>query len=165
VDAAPGFVELATARSAALFRTALLLTGDWQLAEDLVQETLGRLFVHWSKVARADNPAAYAQASLVRTFLSGRRKRSSTERPTAELDAGRAPADDVSLRVTLLAALAQLDPADRAVLVLRYWEDLDAPTTAELVGSTPAAVRTRCSRALTRLRGVLGDDLADLLPH
>ena len=165
MDAAPGFVELATARSPALFRTALLLTGDWQLAEDLVQETLGRLFVHWSKVTRADNPAAYAQAALVRTFLSGRRKRSSTERPTAELDTGPAPDDDASLRVTLLAALARLDPADRAVLVLRYWEDLDAPATAELVGSTAGAVRTRCSRALGRLRDVLGDDLADLLPH
>jgi len=85
-------------------------------------------------------------------------------RPTAELDTGQAPDDDVSLRVTLLAALARLDPPDRAVLVLRYWEDLDAPATAVLVGSTPAAVRTRCSRALGRLREVLGDDLADL-PH
>jgi RNA polymerase sigma-70 factor (sigma-E family) len=165
VDAAPGFVELATARSPALFRTALLLTGDWHAAEDLVQETLGRLYARWSRVARADNPAAYAQAALVKTFLSGRRKRSSTERPHADVDPGPTADDDASLRVTLLAALARLDPADRAVLVLRYWEDLDSPTTAELVGSTPAAVRTRCSRALVRLRDVLGDDLADLLPH
>src|SRR5919206_1877303 len=88
VEAEAEFVELATARGAALFRTALLLTGDWHAAEDLVQETLGKLYVHWSRVARADDPAAYARTALVRTFLSSRRRRSSTERPRAEVDPG-----------------------------------------------------------------------------
>jgi RNA polymerase sigma-70 factor (sigma-E family) len=164
VDAEPGFVEFATARSAALFRTAWLLTGDWHLAEDLVQETLGRLYPRWSKVARADQPAAYAHTVLVRVFLSRRRLRSNHEQPSEHVDrADRASTEnDISLRLTLLSALGRLDKTDRAVLVLRYWEDLDAPTTAGLVGMTPAAVRTRASRALGRLREILGDDLANL---
>ena len=62
----------------------------------------------------------------------------------------------------MLAALAQLGPIDRAALVLRYCEDLDAATTADLLGTTPEAVRTRCRRALARLRDVLGDNLTDL---
>ena len=159
------FVELATARGPALFRTAWLLTGDWHLAEDLVQETLGRVYARWSRVAAADDPAAYVHTVLVNVFHSHRRRRSSTERPTdvSELtEAARSDAD-ISLKVALRDALGRLDRLDRAVVVLRYWDDLDAPATGVLVGLSPAAVRTRCSRALTRLRQVLGDDLADLL--
>ncbi len=159
------FVELATARGSALFRTAWLLTGDWHLAEDLVQEALGRIYARWSRVAAADEPAAYAQTVLLRTFLSHRRRRSSTERPTdrTEMPDDAANESDLPLRVALMDALGRLDRIDRAVVVLRYWDDLDAPATGALVGLSPAAVRTRCSRALGRLREVLGDDLADLL--
>jgi RNA polymerase sigma-70 factor (sigma-E family) len=168
VTSEQAFVELATARGPALFRTAWLLTGDFHLAEDLVQEALGRIYARWSKVAAADQPAAYAHTVLVHVFLSQRRRRSSTERPSdaSLLDGmGDRPGadDDVPLRVALRDALAHLDRTDRAVVVLRYWDDLDAPTTGALVGLSPAAVRTRCSRALTRLRDVLGDDLAELL--
>jgi RNA polymerase sigma-70 factor (sigma-E family) len=167
VDAEPGFVEFAGARSPALFRTAWLLTGDWHLAEDLVQDTLGRVYVKWSTVSRAHEPAAYAHTVLVHQFLSRRRRRSSGERPVAAAEVpdvtGRP--DDPDLRVVLRDALARLDRTDRAVLVLRYWEDLDASTTGALVHLSPAAVRTRARRALGRLREVLGDDLADLLPR
>jgi RNA polymerase sigma-70 factor (sigma-E family) len=157
------FTQFATARGGALFRTAFALTGDWHRAEDLVQETLGRLYVRWSRVARADDPSAYATTTLVRLFISGRRLRSSTERPTAEIVVQEAAADeDVGLRLTVLEALGHLGPADRAALVLRYCEDLDAATTAGLLGSTPEAVRTRCRRALARLRDLLGDNIDDL---
>lgn len=162
-EAEAAFVQLATARAGALFRTALLLTADWHAAEDLVQETLAKLYASWPRVARSTDPAAYARTTLVRTFLSGRRRRSSSERPSADLDPGRARDEDLALRQTLLAALSELPPQDRAVLVLRYWEDLDAPATAELLGTTPAAVRTRSRRALTRLRELVGGDLAALL--
>ena len=167
MDAEPGFVEFAGARSPALFRTAWLLTGDWHLAEDLVQDTLGRVYAKWATVSRADEPAAYAHTVLVHQFLSRRRRRSSGERPVAAADVPDAPTgqDDADLRVMLLDALARLDRTDRAVLVLRYWEDLDAPATGALVNLTAAAVRTRSRRALSRLREVLGDDLADLLPR
>lgn len=167
MDAEPGFEEFASARSAALFRTAWLLTGDWHLAEDLVQDTLGRLFARWSAVARADSPAAYAQTVLLHGYLGRRRRRSFHERPVHALEPTPVPSTDgdADLRVMLLGALAQLHRTDRAVLVLRYWEDLDAPATATLLGISPAAVRTRSRRALDRLRAVLGDDLADLLNH
>lgn len=159
------FVEFATARSPGLFRSALLLTGEWYAAEDLVQDTLGNVYGRWGKVSRADNPAAYARAMLVNGFLSGRRRRSATERPVADPAPDGTTADpDAALRATLLAALGGLERQDRAVVVLRYWEDLDVATTARLVGSSPTAVRARAHRALGRLRELLGDELDHLLP-
>ncbi|MCB0908278.1 MAG: SigE family RNA polymerase sigma factor [Nocardioidaceae bacterium] len=156
------FVAFATARTPTLFRLALLLTGEWYAAEDLVQDTLATVYRRWGRVAAAANPAAYARATLVNTHLSARRRRSSTERPVPEPDAGVTHDPDPALRATLLGALARLEPADRAVVVLRFWEDLDVAATAELVGSTPTAVRARCHRALGRLRDLLGHDLHHL---
>ncbi|MGZ4593053.1 MAG: SigE family RNA polymerase sigma factor [Actinomycetes bacterium] len=162
------FTEFAGARSGPLFRTAWLLTGDWHLSEDLVQETLGRMYLHWRRVSQIEEPAAYAHTVLVRAYLSQRRRRSSHERPTAVLPDTAVRSEDeqdASLRLTLFAGLARLDRVDRAVLVLRYWEDQDVQATASLLAMTPGAVRVRCSRALDRLRRVLGDELVDLLQH
>ncbi|GAB2443621.1 sigma factor [Streptomyces incanus] len=79
-----GYGDFAVARAGHLYRSACLLTaGDTHLAEDLVQETLGRVYVHWGRVSRVDNPAGYAQTVLTRAFLTHRRRRSSTERSTA----------------------------------------------------------------------------------
>ena len=75
------FVEFATARAPGLFRSALLLTGEWHAAEDLVQETLGQVFARWTRVTRADNPAAYARAMQVNRFLSDQRRRSAHSPP------------------------------------------------------------------------------------
>ncbi len=156
------FMAFASARAAELFRCALLLTGEWYSAEDLVQDTLTTIYRRWSKVSSAEQPGAYARRVLLNTFLSGRRRRSSTEVPTATIPpaAGR---DDPALRATLLAGLRSLAPRDRAVVVLRYWMDLDAATTGELVGCSPEAVRTRARRALGTLREVLADDFDHLL--
>ncbi|MCT9084689.1 SigE family RNA polymerase sigma factor [Streptomyces fulvoviolaceus] len=159
------YAEFVAARAAQLYRSACLLTaGDTHLAEDLVQETLGRIYTRWHRVTRADNPAGYAQTVLTRTFLAHQRRRSSTERATDALperpDAGSA-SDDVSLRLTLLGALAQLPAKDRAVVVLRYWEDRSIEETAVAMHASSAAVRTRCTRALGRLRELLGEDLAE----
>lgn len=153
----------AVSRVSHLFRSACLLTsGDVHLAEDLVQETLSRMYVLWGRARRIDNPAAYAQTVLVRTFLTHRRRRSASERPLAELPDG-APVDpdDPALRMTLLQALSQLAPKDRAVVVLRYWEDRSVEETAAALQVSPAAVRTRCVRALGRLRGQLGGSIAE----
>jgi RNA polymerase sigma-70 factor (sigma-E family) len=160
----PDFETFAAARGGALYRTAWLLTGDRQLAEDLVQETLARVYVRWHKVARMDNPAAYARRVLVNAHISHRRLRRNREVPVAEVQQPERPveAPDRELRLTLLDGLARLDTVDRTVLVLRYWEDLDVQTTAGLLDLSPANVRTRSLRALGRLRAVLGADLADL---
>lgn len=166
------FLEFAAGRTGHLFRSACLLTsGDTHLAEDLVQEMLGRMYALWGRTrllgraARIDNPAAYAQTVLVPTFLSHRRRRSATERPLGELP-DRAqptvPGDDPELRVALLDALAGLAPKDRAVIVLRYWEDRSIEETAHAMQVSSAAVRTRSVRALARLRERLGGSLTEL---
>ncbi|MFG3499245.1 SigE family RNA polymerase sigma factor [Streptomyces sp. NPDC047928] len=157
------YMEFAAARAGHLFRSACLLTsGDTHLAEDLVQETLGRMYALWGRVSRVDNPAGYAQTVLVRTFLTHRRRRSSDERPLGELpDTAQAPGDDPELRIALLDALATLAPKDRAVVVLRYWEDRSIEETAEAMRVSSAAVRTRSVRALGRLREQLGGTIAE----
>lgn len=162
------FQEFASARAGHLYRSACLLTsGDIHLAEDLVQETLGRMYALWGRVHRIGNPAGYAQTVLVRTFLSHRRRRSATERPLGELP-DRAPeggGDDPTLRIALLDALAALAPKDRAVVVLRYWEDRSVEETADALHVSTAAVRTRCTRALGKLRERLGGSIVEFAHH
>lgn len=160
---ADGFLEFATARTGHLFRSACLLTsGDTHLAEDLVQETLGRMYSLWGRVQRIGNPAGYAQTVLVRTFLSHRRRRSATERPVGELpDRAQVDGDDPALRIALLDALAALAPKDRAVVVLRYWEDRSVEETAQALHVSSAAVRTRSTRALAKLRERLGGSIVE----
>ncbi|GAA3842874.1 SigE family RNA polymerase sigma factor [Streptomyces phyllanthi] len=162
---ADGYPEFAAARAGHLYRSACLLTGgDTHLAEDLVQETLGRLYVKWGRVSRVGNPAGYAQTVLTRTFLAHQRRRSSTERATdtfPDVADPRGPHTDAPLRLTLVEALAQLPAKDRAVVVLRYWEDRSIQETADAMNASSAAVRTRCVRALARLRELLGEDLGE----
>ena len=160
----PEFEEFARARTPALYRHAVMLCGDRHEAEDLVQETLGKVYVRWHRRfgGRIDHPAAYAQTTLSRTFISSRRKRSSTERPTEVLPErpffGDGAADVTGLvddRMVLTEALGRLAPLDRAVLVLRYLEDVSVTEAAEQLGVSPGAVRTRTSRALDKVRDVL----------
>lgn len=157
------FAEFAGARAGHLYRSACLLTaGDTHFAEDLVQETLGRLYVRWGRLSRVENPAGYAQTVLTRTFLAHQRRRSSGEWVTDRLpDLAVAVRGDALLRLTLLDALARLPAKDRAVIVLRYWEDRSIEQTADVLNVSSAAVRTRCVRALGRLRELLGEDLAE----
>ncbi|MFD7288986.1 SigE family RNA polymerase sigma factor [Streptomyces sp. NPDC059863] len=161
---ADDFREFAAARTNQLFRSASLLTGgDTHLAEDLVQETLGRMYALWGRVARIDNPAGYAQAVLVRTFLTHQRRRSATERPLGELpEPAQVLGDDVDLRIALLDALGRLSAKDRAVVVLRYWEDRSVEETADAMQVSSAAVRTRSVRALAKLRDQLDGKFAEL---
>ncbi|MFF8906208.1 SigE family RNA polymerase sigma factor [Streptomyces olivaceoviridis] len=161
-EAPADYLEFAAARSGPLFRTACLLTGDWHLAEDLVQETLAKMYRSWRRINRAEAPVAYADTVLVRSFLSQRRRRSSTERPSDRLPDTAAPARDPELRMALLDGLARMTAKDRAVLVLRYWEDRSVEETAQVLQLSPGAVRARSMRALERLRALLGDQLADL---
>ncbi|GAA3031135.1 SigE family RNA polymerase sigma factor [Streptomyces glomeratus] len=160
-----GYPEFAAARAGHLYRSACLLTGgDTHLAEDLVQETLGRVYLRWGRVSRADNPAGYAQTVLTRTFLAHQRRHSSRrERATDVLPEVPDPgtAGDAPLRLTLVDALGRLSAKDRAVVVLRYWEDRSIEETAAVMNTSSAAVRTRCVRALARLRTLLGGALSE----
>jgi RNA polymerase sigma-70 factor (sigma-E family) len=157
------FEEFARARTPHLYRTAWLLAGDRHHAEDLVQETLAKMFRAWRGLQRIDNPSAYAQTVLVRTFISQRRRRSWTEQPTSTMPDRAERPGDVALRVSLQNALAELAPLDRAVLVLRFFEDRSVEQVALDLGKNAGAIRTRTSRALDRLRVVLGDDAVHLI--
>ena len=153
------FEEFARARAPHLLRSAWLLCGDQHRAEDLVQETLAKVYARWHRrvAGGIDNPAAYAQTALVRTFLSDRRRKSSGELPYAEPPDGVHPdrAAETDLQLQVAEALAGLNPADRAVLVLRYLEDRSVSEVAGVLGVSEGAVRNRSMRALDRLRPLL----------
>ena len=153
---ASDFTEFVHANGVRLHRTAVLLTGgDTHLAEDLLQTTYARLYASWRRVSRAGNPAGYARTTLTNVFLSHRRVRRNHELPTDLLpdEASYDVAPDG--RLDLTAALGLLSPTDRAVLVLRYWEDLSVAETAQLLGCTEGTVKSATSKALAHLREAL----------
>lgn len=151
------FEEFVQATGNQVFRTALLLCGDWHLAEDLTQTTYAKVYAAWRKVSRANNPVAYTRSMLVNTYLSHRRLKRSGERPSDDLPETLYDGDP-TVRLVLLDALRELDPKDRAVVVLRYWEDRSVAETAHALGTTEGAVRTRTTRATAKLRDRLGAD-------
>ena len=158
------FQAFVRSRGAHLYHTACLLTGgDTHLAEDLVQEALGRMCMKWDQRRRIDNPSGYAQTVLVNVFISQRRKKSASELPTERVADTAAPRQDMELRVTLLGALARLAELDRAVLVLRYWEDRSVEETAAVLKLRAGTVRARSSRALARVREILGADFTEFV--
>jgi RNA polymerase sigma-70 factor (sigma-E family) len=154
------FEEFARARIPQLYRTAWLLSGDRHHAEDLVQDTLANVLKAWGRI---DSPGAYARTALVRTYISQRRRRSWSERPTGDLPEVAERVGDVELRVALQSALGELAPLDRAVLVLRFFEDRSVEQVALDLGKNASAISTRTARALDRLRAVLGDGAAQLI--
>ncbi|GEB61041.1 SigE family RNA polymerase sigma factor [Streptomyces gardneri] len=154
-----GFEEFARAAQQRLYRTAYLLCGDAETARDLTQTTLAKLYQHWRRAGAADHPYAYAKTVLTRTFLSERR-RGLRDLLVLTRTGGTAPApaaDHADLRVTLLAALAELPPRARAMVVLRYWEDQSVASVATLLRCSEATVKSQCSRSLARLRVRLAD--------
>ncbi len=146
------FTSFVLQATSTLQRSALLLTGERAAADDLVQATFTKLYVSWGKVRRAGNPVAYARTTLTRTFLSQRRLRRSGEIPRDDLTLTETASTGPEDRLDVLAALRLLAPTDRAVLVLRYWEDLSVSDTAHQLGISEPAVRTRARRALQRIR-------------
>ena len=155
------FEEFMTSRWPGLVRLAFGLTGDRWLAEDLAQTALVSAFASWWRVRRADDPDAYLRRILVNMSNRRFRRRRVTEQsgdlPETAVDG---PADLVDARAALLAALRQLPPRQRAVVVLRYWEDLTDAQIGAALGCSPGTVRSQLSRALAKLREspVLGDE-------
>jgi len=149
------FEEYVRARGPALVRLARLLTGDDHRAEDLAQDALARAFVHWRRVSRADRPDVYVRRMLVNANASWWRRRSSTERPTDRavdhVAAGDHGAEAVE-RDAMWRLVLALPERQRAVLVLRYYEDLDDATIAEILDCSQVTVRTHAMRGLATLR-------------
>jgi len=141
--------------STALLRSAYLLTGDRLEAEELVQDTLVRLYPNWDRVAAADVPLAYVRRSLTNNFLNGRRRRSANDLLFAEppeqpyeLDLGSRLSDRQQVR----RLLDGLPARQRAVLVLRFFEDLEDTEIASIIGCRRGTVRSIISRSLQQLR-------------
>jgi RNA polymerase sigma-70 factor (sigma-E family) len=155
------FVEFVTAQRTPLLRMARLLTaGDGAAAEDLVQTTLTRLYVHWPRVRRAGNPVGYARTSLTHAFVDEQRRAyTRRETPTDSLTEPATREEDRELTHTVLAALRTLAPRQRAVVVLRHFLDLDVAETARILGCTTGTVKSQNAKALDRLRSVLEPEI------
>jgi RNA polymerase sigma-70 factor (sigma-E family) len=154
------------ARTPALLRTAYLLTGDQHLAEDLVQEALARTHRAWSRLQDTGNAEAYTRKVMYHTQVSRWRRRRVAEAMPGDLPeaAGRGSGDHASLaslRVTLGRALASLSPRQRAVVVLRFFEDHSEAEAAELLGVSVGTIKSQTARALERLR-VITPELGQL---
>jgi RNA polymerase sigma-70 factor (sigma-E family) len=147
------FDEFVLARGTALLRFAYLLTRDAGRAEDLVQDALLKTHRRWDAVVRADRPDAYVRRIVVNDFLSWRRRPSSRETTRAVPETTVPDASDqLAERDLLWRALAMLPLRQRAVLVLRYYEDLTDPQIADALGCATGTVRSLSSRALAALR-------------
>ncbi len=147
------FGEFAQGAQQRLFRQGYLLTGSREASQDLVQATLTAMYVAWPRV---DNPPAYAHRTLLRAFLDSRR-RSDRERELHALSEAAPGHRDPAQAMTVLAALARLPERMRAVVVLRYWEDLSVEETALALGTSTGTVKSASSRGLDRLRELLGE--------
>jgi len=154
------FDDFVAANLEPLLRTAYLITWDSGEAEDLVQECLFKVARRWPRVRRMQQPRAYARRILVNLALDGARGRA---RRRGELNDGAAIVEEsardalegIETRAELLDALAGLNPRQRAVLVLRFFNDLTEAQTAEVLGCSPGTVKSSTSRGLARLREVL----------
>ncbi|SCF44046.1 SigE family RNA polymerase sigma factor [Micromonospora mirobrigensis] len=149
------FHEFVVQRSPALSRTAYLLTGDHQLAEDLLQSALARTYRHWRRVRDGD-PEAYVRRAMYHQHVSWWRRRRVTERLEAAPvgPAGGDHSDATALRLSLDAALRRLTPRQRTVLVLRYYEDLTEAQVAEALGCSVGTVKRHGHDAVRRLRAI-----------
>jgi RNA polymerase sigma-70 factor (sigma-E family) len=155
------FNMFVSTRSQALMRTAYLLTGDAQLAEDLVQTALFNAARRWSRIDGAHE--AYVRRVMYHESVSRWRRRRVRESPYDDLADVRVTTDaDVAMRVTLAEALARLTPRQRTVLVLRFYEDLTERQTAAVLDIGVGTVKSLTRQALARLR-VLAPDLAELV--
>lgn len=150
------FVERSGRR---LCETAFLLCRDWNLAQDLTQITFIKIYLSWRRI-KHDDPYWYGKKVLLRTYLDHKRLKSSAEVRTDAVPDRPAAADAAELRLTLLDALGQLSPRDRAIVVLRYWEDHSIQTVAELLTLSPGVVKVQSMRALARLRVLLAEEEA-----
>ncbi|MFC6091397.1 RNA polymerase sigma factor [Saccharothrix lopnurensis] len=155
-----GFREFAVRQAAALRRTAYLFCGDWHMAEDLMQASLLKLYQAWHRIEWQDSASAYARKVLLRTWLDEKRRpwRRAEQRDGEVPDVADAAADperageQLWARDLVHAALLRVPPRQRAVLVLRYFEDLPVNEVAVLMGCSEGTVKSQTARGLVALR-------------
>ena len=163
-----GFAELVEARSTALLRLAYGVVGDRQLAQDLLQEALVKVYVAWPRLRDVAGAEAYARRTIVTTAISWRRRRSFHEPPVEVVPETGGDADQSDRLAThdvLWQQVRGLPPRQRTALVLRYYEDLSEAETADLMGCSTGTVKSQLSAALQKLRERVGPDSGLLFPE
>lgn len=160
------FTEFVVTRRTALLRSAVLLTGDQGLAEDLVQTALSRVAARWGTVVAAGDPEPYVRRTMYHAHVSSWRRRRVVEvlgePPATGAGAQATPTTDADVRVDVRNALARLTRKQRAVLVLRYFEDLSESQTAAVLGCSVGTVKSQARDALARIR-VVAPELSELV--
>jgi RNA polymerase sigma-70 factor (sigma-E family) len=149
------FAAFVANRSPALLSFAHVLTGDRHDAEDVVQTALAATALGWHRVRSRDNPEGYVRRAIVTTHLNRQRRRPWRERPSADVPeppAPPAPGEDLDERDAMWRVLATLPARQRAVLVLRYYEDLSEADIADVLGCSRGTVKSQAAKALDRLR-------------
>ncbi|WP_020669566.1 SigE family RNA polymerase sigma factor [Amycolatopsis nigrescens] len=152
-------------RAHSLRATAFLLCGDWHHAEDITQQSLLKLYLAWPRLSRHDALDAYARKIVLRTFLAERRRPWRRRENLTELPPETAGDDGEhgsEQRMLVLHALRAVPPKQRAVLVLRYWNDLSVEETAAALGCSTGTVKSQSTRGLTTLRQRLGPHFSEL---
>jgi RNA polymerase sigma-70 factor (sigma-E family) len=163
------FREYVAARSPALLRTAYVLTGNRADAEDLLQTALAKTYLAWDRIREREAVDGYVRRVMVNTQTSWWRRRKVDERPVdavPDVPCGRDAAADLDLHDALWTALSALPKRQRAMVVLRYYEDLSEAETARVMGVSVGTVKSTTSRALRSLRDASGlrDDPRTALP-
>lgn len=155
------FSDYYRARGASMRATAYLLCADWYLAEDLVQTAFTKLYLIWRRVSQYEALDAYLRQTVFRTFIDYKRRPWRRERATdvtsAVFERAETWDNPVDERLLLVRALDKLPPRQRAVLVLRFWEDLSVCETAEVLGCTSGTVKSQSAKGLRTLRGLLDE--------
>ncbi len=155
------FTEYVEARMVTLRRSAYLICGDWQIAEDAVAVALTKLYVHWAKASASTNLDAYVRKILIRSIVDEWRRpwrrRESAVEYVVPTEAHPPPNED---RLLLIDALARMPPRRRAVLVLRFFEDLSVEETAEALGINEGTVKSQTARGLAAMRELLPEENA-----
>ena len=136
-----------------LRRTAFLMCGDWHRAEDLTQEALTRIYVAWPRLRDTTQLGAYARTVVVRLVIDASRR--SRETPVGDVPERAYVPDFHDQRAVILAALGSMPDRQRAVLVLRYWEDFSVAQTAEALGCADGTVKSQAARGLAAMRELL----------
>lgn len=154
------FGDFLDSRAVVMRRTAYLLCGgDWHRAEDLVQITLTKVYVAWPRLRRDGSVDAYSRKVMVRSAIDeSRRAFRRRESIVEELPEVAGPPNGVDEAVDVRRALARLPAGQRAVVVLRYWEDLSVTETAALLGKSEGTVKSQAAKGLATLRRLLAEN-------
>lgn len=157
------FRAFVAARSRSLLWFAHVLTGDAHLAEDVVQTALAKTALAWPRVRRKDNPEGYVRRAIVTTHLNALRRKPWREQPREAIPDDMSAADpeqELDERDAMWTALAELPPKQRAVLVLRYYEDLSEADIADVLNCSRGTVKSQAAKGLSRLREIVDKESA-----